>query len=48
MWGGCGGVGVVAGVDSGAQRSAGSALHCRAAESQIPPPPVGRPAIHAV
>lgn len=26
-----------------AERSAGSALHCRAAESQIPPPPpVGR------
>lgn len=25
-----------------AERSTGSALHCRAAESQIPPPPVGR------
>lgn len=36
-----GGVGVVAGVDSAVQRSAGSALHCRAAGSHIPPPPVG-------
>lgn len=35
-------VGVVAGVDSGSAAQ-GSALHCRAAESQIPPPPpVGR------